>query len=215
MTTARNRAYRRIRQAILDGEYGPGDHLKEEELCRVCGVSRTPVRQAIRSLVDEGLVTVAGNRRCYVADVSDAHASEMYDIISMLESYSAGLAAEKVSDEELSELHGICERLEHLVATEPENMHDYMRINAEFHKAIHRAAGNKTLYELILRVVDFPLALYLKLGRVTESESALAEHREILEALENRDSRYAALVMKKHIERVRLEAASIWRDTDD
>ena len=198
----------------MDGEYSPGFHLKEEELCIQCNASRTPIRQAMRMLVDEGLVTVGSNRRCSVADVSEAHASEMYDVISMLESYSAGLAAKNATAEALEEIKALGAELEAVVEQDPDNMHAYMKLNSDFHKAVHRASGNKSLYELILRVVDFPLTLFLKLGKVTESDSALLEHREIIEAIENRDTEFAALLMKKHIERVRVEARTVWRDIE-
>ena len=96
MPTAKQRAYEKIRKSIFSGTFPPGSHLREEELARVCKASRTPVRQAIRMLASEGLVTIGANKRCYVSNVDETHAEEIFDLLAFLEGYSAGLAAERI-----------------------------------------------------------------------------------------------------------------------
>eukprot|EP01031_Cornospumella_fuschlensis_P015528 gene15528-18984_t len=102
LPTAKLRTYQTIRKAILSGTFPPGSHLREEELSELCETSRTPVRQAIRRLADEGFVTIGANKRSYVADVDEIHAEEIFDFLACLESYLAGLAALRITPEKLS-----------------------------------------------------------------------------------------------------------------
>jgi len=209
--TAKNRAYTKIRNAIFGGKFPPGHQLKEEDLINYCDVSRTPARQALKMLADEGLVTVMSNRRSYVADVSEAHSEEIYDILAMLESYSAGLAAERITADELQNLHEILGEMETITETSPNDVKRYLELNSKFHKAIHKAGGNATLYEIIQRIVDFPATLYLKIGISTNNEEAIKEHSAIIDALAAGDRDYAALTMKMHTETTRREFRDLWQ----
>jgi len=209
--TAKNRAYGKIRNAIFGGKFPPGHQLKEDDLIVYCDVSRTPVRQALKMLTDEGLVTVMSNRRSYVADVSEAHSEEIYDILTLLESYSAGLAANRISAEELENLRSIAADMETITKTRPNDGKGFLELNSQFHKAIHKAAGNATLYEIIQRIVDFPATLYLKIGISTENQVAIKEHSSIIEALAAGDRDYAALTMRMHTETTRREFRELWQ----
>jgi len=208
--TAKNRAYGKIRNAIFGGRFPPGHQLKEDDLIKYCNVSRTPVRQALKMLADEGLVTVMSNRRSYVADVSEAHCEEIYDILAMLESYSAGLAAERITSDEVNALRKMAHEMEEITRIRPGDDKAYLELNSRFHKAIHRAAGNATLFEIIQRIVDFPATLYLKIGISTKNEVAMKEHFIIIDALAAGDRGYAALAMNMHTETTRREFRSLW-----
>jgi len=209
--TAKNRAYGKIRNAIFGGKFPPGHQLKEDLLIEYCDVSRTPVRQALKMLVDEGLVTVMSNRRSYVADVSEAHSEEIYDTLTMLESYSAGLAAKRISTDELDNLREIVGEMQAITKTNPDDGKGFLELNSRFHKAIHSAAGNATLYEIIHRIVDFPATLYLKIGISTNNDVAIKEHSAIIDALASGDSDYTALTMKMHTETTRREFRDLWQ----
>jgi GntR family transcriptional regulator, rspAB operon transcriptional repressor len=209
--TAKNRAYGKIRNAIFGGKFPPGYQLKEDDLVAYCEVSRTPVRQAFKMLADEGLVTVKSNRRSYVADVSEAHSEEIYDILSMLESYSAGLAALRISHDELDNLRAILDEMEVITKSRPADGEGFLELNSRFHKAIHSASGNATLYEIIQRIVDFPATLYLKIGIATNNETAISDHASIVDALATGDRDYAALSMKMHTETTRREFRDLWK----
>ncbi len=210
MTTSKQRAYDKIRKAIFRGTFKPGFHLKEEELAGYCNASRTPVRQAIRALASEGLVTIAGNKRSYVSDVSETHAEEIFDLLSFLESYSVGLAAERVTSEAIAELRAIVAEQEALVAARPADDRAFLELNSRFHRALHRCSGNSTLTEIIFRIVDFTQSLYLKLGQSTESQSSLRQHHAIVEALAKGDKAFAELQMRLHTESVRREFRELW-----
>jgi DNA-binding GntR family transcriptional regulator len=210
VTTAKQRAYEKIRKAIFKGSFPPGFHLKEEDLAEYCSASRTPVRQAIRMLASEGLVTIAVNKRCYVSDVSEAHAEEIFDILSFLESYSAGLVAKRITPEALDKLRDIVAEQEALVLKRPDDDRTFLDLNSRFHRTLHRASGNRTLTELIFRIVDFAQSLYLKLGQSTESHSSLRQHKAIVDALAKGDSAHAELMMRVHTESVRREFRELW-----
>jgi len=209
--TAKNKAYGKIRNAIFGGRFPPGHQLKEDDLIGYCDVSRTPVRQALKMLADEGLVTVMSNRRSYVADVSEAHSEEIYDILSMLESYSAGLAAQRITADELKTLQEILREMDKITRTSPHDGKGFLELNSRFHKAIHSAAGNATLYEILQRIVDFPATLYLKIGISTDNEAAITEHSAIIDALAAGDRNYAALTMRIHTETTRREFRELWQ----
>jgi len=209
--TAKKRAYGKIRNAIFGGKFPPGHQLKEDDLIGYCDVSRTPVRQALKMLADEGLITVMSNRRSYVADVSEAHSEEIYDVLTLLESYSAGLAANRISSDELQNLRAIVADMETITKVRPNDGEGFLELNSRFHKAIHKAAGNATLYEIIQRIVDFPATLYLKIGISTENQEAIREHSSIIEALAAGDRDYAALTMKMHTETTRREFRELWQ----
>jgi DNA-binding GntR family transcriptional regulator len=212
--TAKQRAYEKIRKSIFSGAFPPGFHLGEEELAEVCKASRTPVRQAIRMLAAEGLVTIGANKRCYVSDVDEAHAEEIFDLLSFLEGYSAGLAAERASDEQVKELREIIDAQRKLVDSRPNDDRAFLELNSRFHRALHGCSGNRTLNDLIARIVDFTQSLYLKLGRSTESKPQVMQHEAIVDAIAKRDRRYAEMMMRVHLESVRREFRELWLNSD-
>jgi len=212
MSTAQNQAYKKIRKAILAGEYPPGSQLRQEELAAKFDMSRTSVRYAIQTLADEGLVEIGDTRRSFVANVSMAFAEESYDILAMLEPYSAGLAAEHATDDDISELWGLIEQMAGVIDNDDDDI-AFLDINSQFHRKIHEMSGNRTLKELIDRIVEFPQTLYLKLGKSTESAGANDDHRRIVAAIERRDKALAAMEMKAHIEYRRRESRELWSES--
>ena len=205
-STAQNRAYVSIRRAILNGRFPPGSPLRQEQLAKQFHASRTSVRFAIQSLADDGLVEIGDTRRSFVADISETHAEETFDILAVLEPYSAALAARRATPEDIAELQDLIERMQAAVDDDLA----FLELNSKFHRKIHRLSGNRALAEIIERLVDFPTTLYLKLGRSTESGMANDDHRRILKAFRHRDGALAALEMKMHIEYRRREFREQW-----
>ncbi len=203
MATAKERAYTRIRNTILSGAFAPGFQLKEEELSEFCGVSRTPVRQAIQRLASEGLVTIRENRRSYVTDLTQQEFEQAFDVASMLESYSAGLAAERLTDDDLQTLRELEQQMEKLAEGSVGEYRKFLELNMEFHNLIHQASGNRSLFDMIQRVPDIANTILLKSGDMKSMKEAQAGHRNIIAALELRDSKLAELQMKVHIESTR------------
>ena len=214
MVTAKIRAYREVRSRIFSGKYSRGEQLKEEELANSLGISRTPVRQAIQRLADQGLVEVRANHRTYVADVNETQFEEMFDIIAMLESYSVKLAASKITDEEIDKLQALNNEIEDVVTNEPENLSKFLDINAEFHKTLHAASGNDKLNDLIMRVIEFPHNLFIRFNQINAKHNpkSLDEHQEVINALRHKDAEMASLAMKLHTEAVRRSFRELWQE---
>lgn len=210
MSTAQDRAYATIRKAILNGQFPPGSQLRQEELAAKFDMSRTSVRFAIQALADDGLVEIGDTRRSYVADITETHAEETFTILGLLEPYSAALAAERATPEDIAELRGLISEMDRVLDDDLA----FLEINSRFHKKVHRMSGNRALTELIERIVDFPQTLYLKLGQSTESSGANEDHRRLVDALERGDTSLAELEMRMHIEYRRREFREQWLEFD-
>ena len=203
MVTAKEKAYTRIRNTILSGSFPPGYQLKEEELSEFCSVSRTPVRQAIQRLAGEGLVTIEENHRSYVIDLTEEEFEQAFDVALMLESYSTGLAAQRLVEADLQKLWKLEERMEKLAEGSIREYRQFLELDMEFHNLIHKASGNRNLFEMIQRVPDITNTILLKSGDMKSMKEAQADHRNIIKALEMRASKLAELQMKVHIESIR------------
>lgn len=217
MATARERAYERIRARIFSGKYPPSFQLREEELGADLRMSRTPVRQAIRQLADQGLVTIRSNHRSYVSDVTESQFEQTFDLLAFLEGYSAGLAATHISDEDLRKLRRLVDEMGRLVASRPNNHREFLANNYEFHQTIHAASGNHTLHKLLGGIVEFPHSLYLKFGQINASHNpkSVVQHGQIVEALERRDPEFAAAQMRMHLESVRRSFRELWSQYEE
>ena len=212
MPTANRRAYEKIRAGIFSGRYPPGQQLKEEELALAFGVSRTPVRQAIRRLADEGLAVIRPNKRAYVTEIDEAQFEQVFDLLSFLESYSAGLAALNMPPEDIELLKELNNQMDRVIASDPGANDQFLNLNAKFHHTIHRASGNDKLLEMLEKVIHYPHNLYLKFGQINADHNprSIVEHRDVIEAIEKRDRDYAALLMRAHTEAVRRAFRDLW-----
>ena len=207
--TAKERAYNQIRDAILTGQFKPGEQLKEEQLCEFCNVSRTPVRQAIRRLAEEGTVTIRENRRSYVTDLTHSELEEAFDVACFLESYSAGLAAQRATAEQLAELEKLAGAMEKINFSNASDYRQYLELNGNFHQLIHDISGNRHLAELIRRIPDAANTVFLKTSNLKDITHTNSEHRDIIAAIASGDSEFAKLKMTIHIESVRRSMRSL------
>lgn len=210
MKTSHERAYEIIREAIMNGEFGPGYHLREEELTEYCQTSRTPVRQAIRTLEKEGMIVFRENRRSYVPDVNEREAEEAFDLLSYLECYSAGLAAARIKPAEIENLKRLQQKFEELIPTHHIDQRPILDVNAQFHAAIHAASGNELLQEMIQKASGLTTNLYLKYRITGDPEKATTEHWAMIRALEQNDEQFASLQTKLHVESVRRIYRQYW-----
>lgn len=184
-----------LRQRIFRRELEPGSWIDEVKLAQEYGISRTPLREALKVLAAEGLVTMKVRRGAYVTEVSEQDLAEVYHLLSLLESDAAGVVAEKAGDAELRELQSLHRELEGAV----KNRDKFFAINERFHMRLLEIAGNRWRNQMVadLRKV-MKLNRHnslLKAGRIEES---LAEHRAVMEALLQRDSGLAVLRMQEH-----------------
>jgi len=195
------RAYEGIRQAILTGTLKPGSHLREEQLAAMTGTSRTPVREALRRLVAEGLAT-AENRHRFVTDFSYEEVVIVFDVRAKLESYAAGVAAQQITDAEIRELEELVLKIDDIdPAGGSEAANRFITLNSEFHAIIVTATRSRQLKMLTAQAVSLPLVLIKQFvwdQRINIVRSN-AQHRDIVAALSQRNSEWAATAMAGHI----------------
>lgn len=186
-----------IRQAIVDGGLAPGARLKEEELARELGVSRTPVREALLVLQAEGLVDAAPNRGATVRVHDAEDLDDLYQLRALLEGYAARRAAARASEDLVRELWASCERFEEL---SDGDVRALVKENLVFHNAILEAAGSARVAGMVRKVIELPLVYKSYVWYSPEQRRISAHyHRQIAKALETRDAERAELVMKEHV----------------
>jgi DNA-binding GntR family transcriptional regulator len=194
-------AYQAIRRAIIEGTYPAGSRLPEEELSERIGVSRTPIRQALRELEHQGHVELRPRRGAWVSSWTAEDIAEVYGVRAQLESYGAGIAAQKIGALELRHLEECCLRMEALEdARRPGYLDELGELNNEFHASLLRATGNRRLMTSLASIVETPLILrvYHSYDERRRYE-AMRHHREILAAVSARDGEWAAATMRVHV----------------
>ena len=184
-----------LRQRIFNRELTPGSWIDELKLAEEYGISRTPLREALKVLAAEGLVTMKVRRGAYVTEVSERDLTDVYHLLALLESDAAGVVATQASDAQLKELQELHRELEKSV----NNREAFFQINERFHMRLLDIADNRWRDQMVadLRKV-MKLNRHnslLKSGRIEES---LAEHQAILNALLARDAKAAAQAMQAH-----------------
>lgn len=201
VSQAAARAYRALREDILTGMRPAGTRLREEQLAEDYGLSRTPVREAIRRLQADGLVQVVPNRGAEVVSLSTEDFEEIFGLRSVLESYAARNAALR-GDADVARLRELCDAMERqLERIDDDGAHDEItRLNMEFHQAIHQAGGRRLLPELLSRVIEVPLVRRTFHQYTTaELNRSFTQHRELTEAIAAGDGDWAQAVMQSHV----------------
>lgn len=190
-----------IRGEILSGHLKPGEQLREEALAEICGVSRTPVREAMRRLESQHLIRRIA-QRSFVAALSIDEVEEAFTLRAMLEGHAAARAAERIGPEALARLAQGVERARRAIAGAEPDVTGFLDHNREFHAAIIEEAGSERLAALLTSIVEQPVVLRTAMlyGREQLSRS-IAEHEELVEAFRHRDPVWARAVMAAHIRR--------------
>jgi DNA-binding GntR family transcriptional regulator len=188
-----------LRQRIFKRELEPGSWIDELRIAEEYGISRTPLREALKVLAAEGLVTMKVRRGAYVTEVSTQDLSDVYHLLSLLESDAAGVVAQRATEAELADLQGLHAELETAAqATPPETLH-FFAINEQFHMRMLAIANNRWCDQM---VADLRKVMklnrqnsLLKTGRIAES---VAEHRAIMDALLKRNVKATTKAMRQH-----------------
>ena len=188
----------RLRQRIFAHELTPGTWIDEQKLAEQYGISRTPLREALKVLASEGLVILKPRRGCYVTEISERDLDEVFSIMALLEGECVRIMVERASDAQLDELKALHAELERAAAAR--DIKGFFEANQAFHRSIQEFADNRWLLQVIedLRKV-IKLSRHHSLfseGRLAQS---LAEHRDILQALLARDAARAETLMRAHI----------------
>lgn len=202
MSKASDHAYRLIRGDILAGTLAPGAQLREEQLAEACGVSRTPVREALRRLEVERFVRRTDSQRTFVNEWSFDEVEESFALRTLLEGRAAARAASRISDVELTRLEGHNRATQRAVAGARIDVGAFLDHNRAFHAIILEAAGSANLAQLLTGIIEQPIvartARHYDRAQITRS---LAEHEELVLAFRRRDPVWAEAVMTAHIRR--------------
>jgi DNA-binding GntR family transcriptional regulator len=189
----------RVRDMIVDGRLAAGTRIHEGRLCEQLGVSRTPLREALKVLATEGLVDLLPNRGAVVRALTPKDMRDMLRVIGRLEQLAGELACAEASNAEIAEVEAMHRRmLEHFAARE---MLDYFKLNQAIHAAIVRMAHNETLqamHDSLQKRIKRIRFLPHDLGH--ESEQPVAEHERMMEALRARDGTRLGRLLDQHLE---------------
>lgn len=199
---AADRAYSEIRTLILSGDAAPGTALREEQLADICGVSRTPVRDALRRLEAELYVVRSDSQRTFVADWTHADVDEMFALRAMLEAHAAGRAATRLAPATLDALAECNAAIESAVLQDKPDIAAFLDGNRTFHRIVIDTAASPRLAATLATLVEQPVVrrTAMRYSREQLMQSA-REHRELIQAFEAADADWARSVMTAHIRR--------------
>lgn len=203
----------RIRVMIRKGMLSTGDRIVESQLCQAMGISRTPLREAIRILGTEGLIKLVPNRGAYVAQPSMKEIKELFEVMSILEGACARMVAETLTDSDFKKIEKLHLKLEkHFLAKDHER---YLKVNSQFHHLLQELTGNQVLNEVINGLRHkILLYRYRQLYERDRFEASMNEHRNLLEALRRRDPAAAESLMKIHLLNQCEALRSVYEDKD-
>lgn len=188
----------RIRDLIEHGELAPGERISEKNLCETFGVSRTPLREALKVLAAEGLVELLPNRGARVVRLTLKMVKDTYDLMAALEGLSGELACQRIGDAEIAAIRALHERmLEHYRSRE---LMEYFRINQRIHESILAASGNEVLQEMYNNLSQrVKRVRYSKKMNEDFWRRAVEDHEHMLEALERRDGERLGQILREHL----------------
>lgn len=188
----------RLRQMLVENLIAPGAKLNERALCEALRVSRTPLREAIKTLAAEGLVALLPNRGAVAASLSPEDVAHTFEVMAGLEAQSGWLAAQRITDQELAEIQAM--HFEMMAAFTRRDLSNYYRLNANIHRAINAAAKNPVLSATYHQVNARLQALRFKSNQDEEKwKSAVKEHAQMMEALAQRDAHGLQAVLVQHL----------------
>lgn len=195
----RDVVFNTLRQAILRGELKPGERLMEIQLANKLGVSRTPIREAIRKLELEGLVLMIPRRGAEVAEITEKSLRDVLEVRGALEELAVKLACQKITDEQIQELRMAEKEFE--MALSSGDVTVYAEADVKFHDVIYRATDNQRLIQLLFNLREQMYRYRVEYLKREESHgNLLIEHKKIIETITNRDMDAAVDAVCQHID---------------
>lgn len=194
--------YAQLRTSILEGRLQPGAPLKERDLCAVLEVSRTPVREALRRLSAEGLAEARPRRSSVVASFAANEIAEIFELGVMLESYLAGLAAQKVTASDVEDLAVLVDKMKSLLDKPIDELRvAFQLLDQEFHRRLAGIADSPRISEILRQTVSVGVLfqIFENYDYINYSRS-VEQHSKVVEAIRVGKSRLAANAMRRHIE---------------
>lgn len=200
----RGRVFQKIREDILTGVYKEHDELREVSIGEELGVSRTPVREALRQLELEGLVTIVPNKGAYVTGITPQDVHDIYKIRSLLEGLCARWATEHITGRQIEELEEIILLSEfHLRKKSAEQAEQVSELDGKFHKVLYEASNSRILEHVLSDFHKYvQMARMMSVGAKDRAERSIEEHRDILKAIKDKDPDKAEWLANQHIMKV-------------
>ncbi|MBR2043492.1 MAG: GntR family transcriptional regulator [Clostridia bacterium] len=192
-----DQVYERLETDILSGKYSRGEVLTELKICETLGVSRTPVREALRRLADEHIIE-EGVRGSVVLGINNDDLCDIYEIRCLIEGMAAGKAAERITDEELRKLEELVDLQEFYAKKQDADR--IKRVDNDFHQLIYKLSGSNVIYTTLMPLHK-KIQKYRKAAveNIIRAEHSYEEHRAVLNALIKRDPALAAEKMTEHV----------------
>ncbi|GBF32837.1 regulator PutR [Desulfocucumis palustris] len=195
----REMVFESLREAIIQGRLKPGERLMEIQLADEMGVSRTPIREAIRKLELEGFVVMVPRKGAYVAGISVKDIVDVFEVRAALEALAAGLAAERITPDELEELERSLVVISEV--SSKEDIDAIVATDTSFHELIYRASRNERLFQIVIHLKEqIQRFRTTSLSQPGRSKDALEEHRKMVEAISDRNAELAQSLAREHIE---------------
>lgn len=189
----------RLQTLIINSELKPGGRVPEKELCDQFGVSRTPLREALKVLASDGLVRLEPNRGAWVTQVTEEEVEEVFPVLGALEALSGELACKHITDAEIEEVRAL--HADMIDSYERRDLDAYFSINQKIHRAILTAARNGTL-ATSCQALSLRMQRARYLANMTDGRwfDAVQEHEKILQYLVARDGKQLAITLLNHME---------------
>jgi DNA-binding GntR family transcriptional regulator len=193
-----DRAYRALRDRLVTLRIPPGSPIDEDAIGRELKMGRTPVREAIKRLAHENLVTVFPRRGTFASEINITDLAHISDVRAQLEGHAAYRAAERITDAQRAELAGLLVELD--VRRGADDLEMLMDLDATVHRFIYRCAGNPFLEETLGRYLNLSLRIwYLVIDRLPHLFARVHEHEEVLHAIETGQAERAREILTRHI----------------
>lgn len=203
-----DRAYAELRDRVVTLAIAPGEPIDEDALGAELGIGRTPVREAIKRLALENLVTVFPRRGTFASEINITDLADISDVRTQLEGHAAYRAAQRLSREQRDELDRLLSSLAHSRGSD--DTAGLMALDAAVHRFIHRAAGNPFLEETLGRYLNLSLRIWhLVLDRLPHLFARVHEHDDVLHAIASGDPERARTVITEHIETFEREIRAV------
>jgi len=199
--TVAHRLYAVVKERIINGTYGPGMRLTEQQMAAEFNTSRTPVREAMRLLTADGFVIFKPNSGTMVRTWSSIQIAEIFELRVLIESEVAARAAQHISTDEVARLRALQDEIE---ANGPDTGQDNTtrigRLNREFHRVIAQASHNERLVSTLANAIELPIVQQtFRTYSVEQLRRSFSQHRELIDAFEVHDAGWAQSVMSCHI----------------
>jgi DNA-binding GntR family transcriptional regulator len=187
-----------LRSFIIEGTLGAGTKLNERELCETLGISRTPLREALKVLAAEGLIEISPNRGASVARMSELEIREAFELMSGLEAFAGELACERITADELDEIKALHYAM--VVCKNQNDLPGYYQRNRAIHDMINLAARNSALRQTYMALNWRIQALRFRSNLQTPKwDRAVHDHEQMIQALEARDGKRLSAILRQHL----------------